>query len=53
MTKKEYLAQILWQLESIRSLAPWLKILVEHGELWDDVLDTLVVAIESGIQSAS
>ena len=53
MTKKEYLIKTLWQLESVRDLAPWLKIVVEHGWLWDGVLDTLITAVESGIHTAS
>ena len=52
MTKKEYLLKILEQLEPIWELAPGLKILVEQWALWDDVLDTLIWAVESGIHSA-
>lgn len=52
MTKKDYLVKILEQLESIWELAPWLKFLVEKWALWDDVLDTLISAVESGIHSA-
>ena len=52
MTKKEYLLRILEQLESIRELAPWLKFLVEQGALWDNVLDTLINAVETGIHTA-
>ena len=52
MTKKEYLLKILEQLESIRELAPGLKVLVEQWALWENVLDTLISAVESGIHSA-
>lgn len=51
MTKKDYLIKILEQLEPVRDLASWLKIVVEEGALWDDVLDTLIGAVESGIHS--
>lgn len=53
MTKKEYLSKILEQLEPIRDLAAGLKIVVEQWALWDDVLDTLIGAVESGIHTAS
>ena len=52
MTKKDYLMKILENLESIWDLAPGLKILVEQWALWDDTLDTLISAVESGIHSA-
>ena len=52
MTKKEYLLKILEQLEPIWELASGLKIVVEQWALWDDVLDTLIGAVESGIHSA-
>lgn len=52
MTKKDYLIRILESLESIWDLAPGLKILVEQWALWDDTLDTLISAVESGIHSA-
>ena len=52
MTKKEYLLKILENLESVWDLAPWLKIVVEQWALWDDVLDILIGAVESGIHSA-
>lgn len=51
MTKKEYLLKILEQLEPIRELASGLKILVEQWALWDDVIDMLIGAVESGIKS--
>lgn len=52
MTKKEYLLKILNQLEPIWELAPGLEVIVEQWAFWDDVLDVLVWAIESGIHSA-
>ena len=52
MTKKDYLLKILEQLEPIWELAPGLKVVVEEWALWDDVLDTLIGAVESGIHSA-
>ncbi len=53
MTKKEYLVKILDNLEPVRDLASWLRIIVEQWALWDDVLDTLIGAVESGIHSVS
>ena len=53
MTKKDYLLKILEQLEPIWDLASWLKIVVEEWALWDDVLDTLIGAVESGIHSVN
>ena len=41
MDKKEYLQKILTQLEPIRDLAKWLRILVEEWNLWDNVLDVI------------
>lgn len=52
MTKKDYLLKILEQLEPIWELASGLKIVVDQWALWDDVLDTLIGAVESGIHSA-
>jgi len=52
MTKKEYLVKILENLDSVRDLAPGLKIVVEQWALWEDVLDTLIETVESGIHSA-
>lgn len=52
MTKKEYLLKILENLEPVRDLASGLKVVVEQWALWDDVLDTLIWAVESGIHSA-
>lgn len=51
MTKKEYLLKILDKLEPIRDLAPGLKVMVEEWGLWDDIIDTLIEAVESGIHS--
>lgn len=52
MTKKEYLLKILENLESVRDLASGLKVVVDQWALWDDVLDTLIESVESGIHSA-
>ena len=52
MTKKEYLLKILEQLEPIWELAPGLKFVVEQWALWDDVLDTIIGAVESWIHTA-
>lgn len=52
MDKKEYLEKILTQLEPIRDLAEWLKILVNEWNLWDDVLDLLINAVQWAINTA-
>ena len=52
MTKKDYLLKVLEQLEPVWDLAEGLKIVVEQWALWDDVLDTIIGAVESGIHSA-
>lgn len=52
MSKKEYLQKILVQLEPIRDLARWLNILVEQWDLWDDVLDILINAVQWAISTA-
>lgn len=52
MDKKEYLKKILTQLEPIRNLARWLNLLVEEGNLWDDVLDVLINAVQWAINTA-
>jgi len=52
MNKKEYLQKILTQLEPIRNLAKWLKVLVEEWNLWDDVLDILINAVQWAINTA-
>ena len=52
MTKKDYLMKILIQLEPIRDLAKWLKILVDEWNLWDDVLDVLINALQWAVNTA-
>ena len=52
MDKKEYLQKILTQLEPIRDLAKWLKILVDEWNLWDDVLDILINAVQWAVNTA-
>ena len=52
MTKRVYLTKILEQLDPIRDLAAGLKIVVNEWALWDDVLDTLIGAVETGIHMA-
>ncbi len=52
MTKKEYLLKILEQLEPVWDLASGLKIVVEQWSLSDDIVDTLIGAVESGIHAA-
>lgn len=52
MNKKEYLQKILTQLEPIRDLAWWLRILVEEWNLGDDVLDVLINAIQWAVNTA-
>lgn len=52
MQKREYLLKILTQLEPVRELAPWLKIVVEQWNLWDSLLDTLIDAVGTWIHSA-
>lgn len=52
MDKKEYLQKILTQLEPIRDLAKWLKILVEEWNLWNDILDILINAVQWAINTA-
>lgn len=51
MDKKEYLEKILTQLEPIRDLAKWLKILVNEWNLWDNVLDVLINAVQWAIDT--
>lgn len=53
MDKKEYLQKILVQLEPIRDLAKWLGILVNEWDLWDDVLDILINAVQWAIDTVS
>jgi len=52
MDKKEYLQKILTQLEPIRDLAKWLKILVDEWNLGDDILDILINAVQWAIDTA-
>ena len=52
MDKKEYLQKILTQLEPIRDLAKWLKILVDEWNLEDDILDILINAVQWAINTA-
>ena len=52
MDKKEYLQKILTQLEPIRDLASGLKILVDEWNLWDDVLDILINAVQWAVNTA-
>ena len=52
MDKREYLQKILTQLEPIRDLAKWLRILVEEGNLWDDVLDVIINAVQWAVNTA-
>ena len=52
MDKKEYLQKILTQLEPIRDLAKWLKILVEEWNLGDDILDILINAVQWAVSTA-
>ena len=53
MDKKEYLRKVLTQLEPIRNLAKWLKILVDEWDLWDDVLQILIDAVQWAVSTAS
>ena len=52
MDKKEYLQKILTQLEPIRNLAKWLKILVDEWNLGDDILDILINAVQWAVSTA-
>ena len=52
MNKKEYLQKILTQLEPIRDLAAGLKILVDEWNLWEDVLDILINAVQWAVNTA-
>ncbi len=51
MDKKQYLVKILTQLEPIRNLAKWLKILVEQWHLDDNMLDVITQAVEWAIHT--
>ncbi len=52
MNQKEYLIKILEQLEPTRSLARWLKILVSGWHLDNNLLDTLIDAIQWAVHTA-
>lgn len=52
MDKKVYLLKILTQLEPIRDLAKWLKILVEQWNLDDNVLEVLINAVQWAVSTA-
>lgn len=52
MNKKEYLLRILTQLEPIRDLAKWLKILVEQWNLDGNILDIVINAVQWAISTA-
>ncbi len=52
MDKKEYLLKVLTQLEPIRDLAAGLKILVNEWNLWDNVLDVLINAVQWAVNTA-
>ena len=52
MTQKEYLIKILEQLEPIWSLARWLKILVNGWHLDNNLLETLIEAVQWAIHTA-
>lgn len=52
MDKKEYLQKILTQLEPIWDLVPGLKILVNEWNLWDDILDVLINAVQWAVNTA-
>jgi hypothetical protein len=41
----------LTQLEPIRDLAKWLNLLVEQWNLWDDVLDVLINAVQWAVNT--
>ena len=45
--------KILEQLEPVWDLAPGLKLVVNQWSLSDDIIDTLIGAVETGIHSAS
>lgn len=53
MDKKEYLLKILTQLEPVWNLAKWLKILVEQWKFDNNMLDTLIDAVQWAVNSAN
>lgn len=52
MTQKEYLIKILEQLEPVWSLARWLKILVNGWHLDNNLIETLIEAVQWAIHTA-
>lgn len=52
MNKKEYLSKILAQLEPVWSLAAGLRILVDDWNLDDNLLDTLIEAVQWAVHTA-
>ena len=52
MDKKEYVLKLLDSLSDVRSLAKWLKIIVERMELSTAVIDMLMDAIKWAVHSA-
>ena len=52
MTQKDYLIKILEQLEPVWSLARWLKILVNGWHLDNNLIDTLIEAIQWAVHTA-
>ena len=52
MNQKEYLIKILEQLESTRSLARWLRILVEQWHLDNNLINTLIDAVQWAVHTA-
>ena len=51
MDKKEYLVTVLTKLESKWDMAKWLKFLIEQWNLDDNLLDIIVQALESTINT--
>ena len=52
MAKKEYLLKVLTQLEPIRNLAKWLKVLVEQWKFDENILDILIEAVQWAVDTA-
>jgi len=52
MTQKEYLIKILTLLEPIWNLAKWLRIIVEQWHLEENLIHTLIEAVEWAIHTA-
>ena len=51
MDKKEYLLTVLTKLESKWDMAKWLKFLIEKWNLDDNLLDIIIQALESSINT--